>query len=72
MMAEIEVKKWRADHFTEKAEKSRMGKCAQGGSGVCGRDAEFTIVYPTGEPIATCPDHLVTYVRTRLKDDKSL
>jgi hypothetical protein len=69
-MTNIEVKKWNADHFTERAAKSRMRKCAQGGSGVCGDDAEFTIIYPTGEPIATCPAHLITYVRTRLRDDR--
>jgi hypothetical protein len=70
-MATIGVKEWRVNHFTERAEKSRMRECAQGGSGVCGRDAEFTIIYPNGEPVATCPDHLITYVRTRLKDDES-
>lgn len=69
-MTNIEVKKWSAGHFTERAVKSRLGKCAQGGSGMCGSDAEFTIIYPTGEPIATCPDHLITYVRTRLRDDQ--
>ncbi|NKZ02584.1 hypothetical protein [Actinomadura latina] len=69
-MAEITVKRWSADHFTPKAEKSKAGKCAQGGSAVCKREAEFTIVYPTGESIATCPDHLITYVRTRINDDE--
>ncbi len=68
-MAQIEVKRWSADHYTPRAEKSRTRNCAQGGSEVCGRDAEFTIVYPNGESIATCPDHLITYVRTRIKDD---
>lgn len=68
-MAQIEVKGWSADHFTPRAVKSRARKCAQGGSEFCRRDAEFTIVYPNGESIATCPDHLITYVRTRIKDD---
>ena len=68
-MAQIEVKGWSADHYTPGAEKSRARKCAEGGSNVCGRDAEFTIVYATGESIATCPDHLITYVRTRIKKD---
>ncbi|MCO5991600.1 hypothetical protein NE235_36345 [Actinoallomurus spadix] len=68
-MAEIVVKRWSADHFSPRAKKSQAGRCAQGGS-PCGRDAEFTIVYPNGEPIATCPDHLITYVRTRINDDE--
>ncbi|GAA3948397.1 hypothetical protein GCM10023085_33320 [Actinomadura viridis] len=68
-MAQIEVKGWSADHYTPRAEKSRARNCAQGGSEVCERDAEFTIVYPNRESIATCPDHLITYVRTRIKDD---
>ncbi|CNE93501.1 Uncharacterised protein [Mycobacterium tuberculosis] len=66
-MAQIEVKEWSADHHTPRAGKSRARKCAQGGSEVCGHDAEFTIVYLNGESIATCPDHLITYVRARIK-----
>ncbi|MDL4815313.1 hypothetical protein [Actinomadura opuntiae] len=68
-MARFEVKRWSAAHYTPRAEKSRMHMCAQGGAEVCGRDAEFTIVYPNGESIATCPEHLITYVRTRIKED---
>ncbi|TDD63535.1 hypothetical protein E1293_43100 [Actinomadura darangshiensis] len=70
-MANIEVKKWNSDHYTAKAEVSRAGWCAQGGREVCDKGAEFTIIYPTGEAIATCPTHLITYVRIRLKGDEN-
>lgn len=72
-MATIEVKWWSVDDFRgTRAEVSRRRECAEGGttgSGACRHVAEFTIIYPDGNPIATCPDHLITYVRTRLGDD---
>jgi hypothetical protein len=64
-MASLEIKLWQQIDFrpgTQGYDKA----CSWGGSS-CEEPAEFTVIDRAGTPNGACADHMVKYVRDRLK-----